>query len=86
MPIADDARSLVRRLVPSKVLMTTNLGRSLTSTLKSMGRKVLPAIGQRVVVAEAVASGLTVAEYAPNSPAHEEFRDLAKAVNKILRR
>jgi chromosome partitioning protein len=74
------------RLVPSKVLMTTNLGRSLTSTLKGMGRKVLPAIGQRVVVAEAVASGLTVAEYAPDSPAHEEFRELAKAVDKILRR
>ena len=74
------------RLVPSRVVMTTNLGRNLTSTLKEMGRKVLPTIGQRVVVAEAVASGLTVAEYAPDSPAHEEFRELAKAVDKILRR
>jgi chromosome partitioning protein len=73
------------RLVPSKVLMTTRLGRSLTSSLEGMGKKVLPSIGQRVVVAEAVEAGLTVAEYAPNSPAHEEFRDLAKAVDKILR-
>jgi chromosome partitioning protein len=72
------------RFVPSKVLMNTNLGRGLASSLKDMGRKVLPAIGQRVVVAEAVASGLTVAEYAPQSPAHEEFRALAKAVEKIL--
>jgi chromosome partitioning protein len=74
------------RFVPSKVLMTTNLGRGLASSLKDMGRKVLPAIGQRVVVAEAVARGLTVAEYAPDSPAHEEFRKLAKAVDKLLRR
>jgi len=74
------------RFVPSKVLMSTNLGRGLASSLKDMGKKVLPAIGQRVVVAEAVAHGLTVSEYAPNSPAHEEFRALAKAVEKILDR
>jgi len=74
------------RFVPSKVLMTTNLGRGLASSLKEMGRKVLPGIGQRVVVAEAVAAGLTVAEYAPGSPAREEFLELAKAVDKILRR
>lgn len=74
------------RFVPSKVLATTNLGRGLASSLKNMGKKVLPAIGQRVVVAEAVASGLTVAEYAPNSAAHEEFRELAKAVQKVLKK
>jgi chromosome partitioning protein len=74
------------RFVPSKVLATTNLGRGLASSLKDMGKKVLPPIGQRVVVAEAVASGLTVAEFAPNSPAREEFRDLAKAVQKVLRK
>jgi chromosome partitioning protein len=74
------------RFVPSKVLMSTNLGRGLASSLKDMGKKVLPGIGQRIVVAEAVASGLTVAEYAPNSAAHEEFRELAKAVDKILRK
>jgi len=74
------------RFVPSKVLMTTNLGRGLASSLKDMGKKVLPPIGQRVVVAEAVGRGLTVAEYAPGSPAHDEFRELAKAVDKILRK
>jgi chromosome partitioning protein len=72
------------RFVPSKVLMSTNLGRGLASSLKDMGKKVLPPIGQRIVVAEAVSDGLTVAEYAPNSAAHEEFRALAKAVDKIL--
>ena len=74
------------RFEPSKVLMSTNLGRGLASSLKDMGKKVLPPIGQRIVVAEAVASGLTVAEYAPNSAAHEEFRELAKAVDKVLRK
>jgi chromosome partitioning protein len=74
------------RFVPSKVLMSTNLGRGLASSLKEMGKKVLPSIGQRIVVAEAVASGLTVAEFAPNSAAHEEFRELTKAVDKVLKK
>jgi len=74
------------RFVPSKVLFSTNLGRGLASSLKDMGKKVLPPIGQRIVVAEAVASGLTVSEYAPDSTAHEEFRELAKAVDKVLKK
>src|ERR1019366_1646598 len=47
---------------PSKVLMNTNLGRGLSSSLEEMGKKVLPPIGQRIVVAEAVMTGLTVCE------------------------
>jgi cellulose biosynthesis protein BcsQ len=74
------------RFVPSKVLMNTNLGRTLTSSLEGMGKKVLPGIGQRVVVAEAVTKGLTVGEYAPGSAAHAEFEELAKAVDKIVSR
>jgi chromosome partitioning protein len=74
------------RFVPSKVLKNTNLGRGLTSSLEEMGKKVLPGIGQRIVLAEAVTSGLTVREYAPGSTAQEEFEELAKAVNKIVRR
>jgi len=74
------------RFVPSKVLMSTNLSRGLASSLNGMGKKVLPAIGQRVVVAEAVSQGLTVAEYAPDSAARAEFSALAKAVDKILRK
>ena len=72
------------RFVPSRVLMSTNLGRSLSTALEGMGKKVLPSIGQRIVVAEAVAHGLTISEYAPNSVAHEEFEALAKAVEKIV--
>jgi chromosome partitioning protein len=74
------------RLVPSKVNMSTRLGRGLTSSLEGMGKKVLPPICQRVVLAEAVEAGLTVAEFAHNSPAHEEFVELAKAVEKILKK
>jgi chromosome partitioning protein len=74
------------RFVPSKVLMNTVLGRNLTSELEAMGKKVLPAIGQRIVVAEAVMTGLTVREYAPNSPAHAEFEELAKAVYEVAMR
>ena len=74
------------RLVPSRVLMSTNLGRGLSASLEEMGKKVLPSIGQRIVVAEAVASGLTVREYAPGSPAHAEFEQLARAVEGIVSR
>lgn len=72
------------RFVPSKVLMNTNLGRGLSESLEKMGKKVLPVISQRIAVAEAVNSGLTIGEYAPDSPSHEEFRALAKAAKKIL--
>jgi chromosome partitioning protein len=74
------------RFVPSKVLKNTNLGRGLSSSLEKLGKKVLPGIGQRIVVAEAVMSGLTVREYASGSTAQEEFEQLAKAVYKIVRR
>jgi chromosome partitioning protein len=74
------------RFVPSKVLKNTNLGRGLSSSLEELGKKILPGIGQRIVVAEAVMSGLTVREYAPSSPACAEFEKLAKAVDRIVRR
>ena len=74
------------RFIPSKVLMNTNLGRGLSASLEEMGKKVLPRVGQRIVVAEAVMSGLTVCEYAPNSVSRMEFKKLAQAVLKIVMR
>lgn len=74
------------RLIPSKVSMNTNLGRGLSASLEGMGKKVLPAICQRVVVAEAVEQGLTVSEYAPHSASCLEFKQLAKAIDKIISR
>lgn len=72
------------RFVPSKVLLNTNLGRGLAASLERMGKKVLPGISQRIVLAEAVTYGLTVGEYAPASASHVEFQELAKAVWKIV--
>jgi hypothetical protein len=46
----------------------------------------MPAICQRVALAESVDVGLTIGEFAPNSTAHEEFAALAKAVWKILKK
>jgi chromosome partitioning protein len=72
------------RFIPSKVLANTNLGRSLSSTLEKMGKKVLPAISQRVAMAQAVATGLTIGEYASRTPSHAEFQQLAQAIGKIV--
>jgi chromosome partitioning protein len=72
------------RFVPCKVSHTT-LSRDLPDSLADLGEKVLSAIGNRVVVAEAALSGLTVQEYAPNSVAHEEFRSLTRAVERLLK-
>jgi chromosome partitioning protein len=71
------------RLVPSKFTLSTNLGRGLSETLEKMGRKVLPGISQRIILAEAVDAGMTISEFAPNSPSHAEFHALAKAALKV---
>jgi chromosome partitioning protein len=73
------------RLVPSRVT-ATNLGKNLSSSLESMGKKVFPGISQRVALAEAVNSGLTIREYAPAGASAEEFEALAKAVDKVARK
>jgi chromosome partitioning protein len=74
------------RFVPSRIVKNTRLGRELSGSLEEMGKKVMPGIGQRVAVAEAVMRGLTVREYDPGSPAQMEFEQLVKAVDKIVRR
>lgn len=74
------------RFVPSRVTMNTNLGRGLSSSLESMGKKVLPGISQRVAIAEAVNSGLTICEFPGASVSKDEFHALAKAIEKILDR
>jgi chromosome partitioning protein len=71
------------RLVPSKFNLSTNLGRGLAENLEKMGRKLLPGISQRIILAEAVDKGLTISEFSPSSPSHEEFKALAKAALKV---
>lgn len=72
------------RFVPSRVSHTT-LSRDLVTSLKDLGEKVFPSIRQRVVIAEAALNGLTVREYAPGSLARQEFRALARALERLLR-
>ena len=74
------------RFVPSKISKSTNLGRELSGSLEALGRKVLPGISQRIVLAEVVTRGLTVSEFAPESAARAEFSELARAIESILRR
>jgi chromosome partitioning protein len=74
----------VIRFVPSKIQAHTTLSRDLVTSLAGFGEPVLPAIGQRVAVAEAALHGLTVREYAPSSAAHAEFIALAHAVEEVL--
>ena len=72
--------------VPSKVIQSTVLGRDIGKSLKSLGEAVLPGITQRIAIAEAVLEGFTVREYAPGSEAVEEFRNLAQAVERMVKR
>ena len=73
------------RFAPARVSVNTLLSRDLTAALERLGEPVLPSTNQRVVVAEAVIHGLTVGEYAPESKAHEEFKQLAVAVERIVK-
>ena len=89
LALALDARAQRRskkpriRFVPSRINLATNLGRGLSGRLENMGKKLLPGISQRVILAEAVDEGLTISEFAPNSPSHSEFHALAKAALKV---
>ncbi len=71
-------------LVPSRYLQNSGLGRDLQSALAQLGEPTLPGVSQRVALAEAAISGLTIQEFAPNSVAHREVKELAKALRSIL--
>ena len=70
-------------LVPSRFTLTSGLGRDLASALAQLGERTLPGISQRVALAEAAISGLTIGEYAPGSVANREFKELAGAVRRF---
>jgi cellulose biosynthesis protein BcsQ len=71
--------------VTSRVIQTTVLGRGLGMSLKPLGEVILPGISQRIAIAEAVLQGLTPREYAPSSDGVDEFRQLANAIEKLLK-
>jgi len=70
--------------VPNRLLVRTNLSADLPASLAEFGETVLPGIAQRTVIAESTMEGLTVMEYAPNSPARREFQALALAIKEVL--
>ena len=70
---------------PSKVIQNTVLARDLEKTLAPTKEKILPAISQRIAIAESVLMGLTLREYSPSSDGVKEFIDLATAVERMVR-
>jgi len=72
--------------VPSRVVQNTVLARDLERALKPTGAQVLPGISQRIAIAESVLQGLTLREYAPASDGVGEFRQLANAVERMVKR
>ena len=74
----------VIRFAPARLSVNTVLSKDLPASLENLGEPILPGTSQRVAVAEAVLMGLTVGEYAPQSKAHQEFQELAKAVEEIV--
>lgn len=74
------AAFVINRKIPK-----TAIGRDVESTLSEFELPVLKTtVGQRVVFAESAASGMSVAEQEPRSPAAREIKNLAKDVLKLL--
>ena len=71
-------------LVPNRVRAFTSSGREIGAALEGLGVHVAPAIGLREAVAVSALRGLTLAEYAPSSPARREFSVLARAIEEEL--
>jgi len=70
--------------VPNRLITNTVMARQLPAALAAMGENVAPAITERIVVAESAIVGETVPEYAPTSPAYNEFLALARFVMERL--
>ena len=71
--------------VPSRVIQNTILARDLESALKPAMQQILPGISQRIAIAESVMKGLTLREYMPGSEGVNEFKELAGAVERMVK-
>jgi len=71
-------------LVPNRVRASTSTGREIRAALEGLGAPVAPSIGLREAAAGSALLGLTLAEYAPSSPARREFSVLARAIEEEL--
>ena len=79
-----DGKPIIR-FAPARLSVNTVLSKDLPGSLENLGEPILPGTSQRVAVAEAVLKGLTVGDYAPESKAHQDFQELAKSVEDIVR-
>jgi len=71
-------------LVPSRVIHRTVTGREFPDTLSAFGEPVLPAITQRIAIADATVVGQTIQEFAAHSAGALEFRALGAAIRHLL--
>jgi len=71
--------------VPCRVIQNTVLGRDIRESLEPMGEAILPGISQRIAIAESVLHGLTLREYLASSDGVEEFRQLANAIERMVK-
>lgn len=69
-------------LVPSRVDRRTASGREIEGVLASLGEPIGPTISQRAALVDAFSAGQWIGEYAPESQAHQDMRDLAAHVIK----
>jgi chromosome partitioning protein len=77
--------ALRSRILISRKLGNTTLGREAREAAHGFGIPVLDAeIHQRIALAEAIIAGQTVFEYAPASPAAEEFNRLSAELRAVL--
>jgi chromosome partitioning protein len=72
------------RLLASNVRAGTSIGKQLPETLKRLGTVFNTTIHQRVSIVEAAMVGKWVGSYAPNSEAHNEYKQLASEIIATL--
>lgn len=73
-------------LVPSRVDKRLAQGRKAGALLQKMGCEVGSALAQRAAHIEAFSAAAWIGAYAPDTPAHDDIRTLAREVEEQLRR
>src|SRR5690606_35229012 len=73
-------------LVPSRVDKRLAQGRKAGALLQKMGCEVGSALAQRAAHIEAFSAAAWIGAYAPDTPAHDDVRTLAREVEEQLRR
>lgn len=78
--VRNDKRLPYCVLVPSRVDSRTLAGREIEDALKRFHEPIGPAIHQRAAFIDSCSAGLTIGQYAPESPADQEIQALRRRV------